>query len=84
LRNFDFRFEVYIFKPYRAIFENAKKKAYFGEILKEQSFIESISFVYHTPFGNASLSLNNYDKLDKKLYILFNFGYILFNRKGLF
>ena len=82
--NFDFRAELYIFKAYRPILENSEKSAIRGEILSNEYFMESFSLIYYTPLGPASLSFNYYEKKDRRAYFLFNFGYILFNRKAIF
>ncbi len=46
-------------------------------------YIGDLSFIYHTRFGTASLSLTKYDfKSWNNLYLTFNFGYALFAPKG--
>jgi NTE family protein len=39
--------------------------------------------VYHTGIGPLSLSLSYYEKPNTNLYLTLNFGYILFNKRGL-
>lgn len=76
------RNELYAFLPYRKILKNgADNTAYYGERLREINFMASTAIVAHTLFGPVSLSLNYYDKEDRKFYLLFNFGYILFNQR---
>ena len=47
-------------------------------------YMLSSSLVYQTPIGPASLTLSRFDMNPKKWFLVFNFGYTLFNKKGLF
>jgi NTE family protein len=38
--------------------------------------------VYHTALGPVSLTLNYFEKPNTKFYVVFNFGYVLFNKRG--
>lgn len=80
--NFHFRAEVYAMMPYRKIISGVNKQAEYANELSNINYMASTSLVYHTLFGPASLSLNYYDKKDKKFYFVFNFGYLLFNKRG--
>ncbi|MCD8186345.1 MAG: outer membrane protein assembly factor, partial [Rikenellaceae bacterium] len=42
------------------------------------------SLVYQTPIGPASLTLTNFDEASRKWFIVFNLGFTLFNKRGLF
>jgi NTE family protein len=68
--------------PYRKIISGVNKQAEYANELSNINYMASTSLVYHTLFGPASLSLNYYDKKDKKFYFVFNFGYLLFNKRG--
>lgn len=46
--------------------------------------IVSSSLVYQTPIGPASLTLTNFEEDSRQWYIAFNFGFTLFNRRGVF
>jgi len=78
-----FRAEGYLFAPYRKIEEQENFLASYGDVFPRPSYLLSGSLVYHSIVGPLSLSLNYYDKKDKNLYLIFNFGFILFNQKGL-
>ncbi|MDP4184636.1 MAG: patatin-like phospholipase family protein [Bacteroidota bacterium] len=78
------RLEGYYFIPIRKIMQTEDYKAKYSDIpLSDKYFMGSCALVNQTPFGPASISLNYYEKDGSKFYFLFNFGYILFNRKGL-
>ncbi|MCC8088360.1 MAG: patatin-like phospholipase family protein [Rikenellaceae bacterium] len=47
-------------------------------------YIFNSTLVYQTPIGAASLTLTNFDAGKKTWFVVFNFGYTIFNRKGLF
>jgi len=46
--------------------------------------IINTSLVYQTPIGPASLTVTNYEEASRKWFVVFNFGYTLFNNRGLF
>ncbi len=47
-------------------------------------YIFDASFVYQTLVGPVSLSLSQYDANRHNWFLTFNFGYAIFNKKGLF
>ncbi len=79
----EFRIEGYAYQPYEQILRGPFGKAVYSEPFQNRYFIAMTSFIWHTPLGPASLSLNFYDKQKEQFTILFHFGYILFNRKAL-
>ena len=81
-RKFDLRIETYIFQPYQKILPE-NQQADYGKILNARHYLSSIILVYQTLAGPASLSVSYYDKSDSRVYFQFNFGYILFNKKGM-
>jgi NTE family protein len=80
---FHFRIEAYIFQPYEMIGADNLNLPFYYEKFKHRKFIGSGGFVYQTRVGPASLSVNYYDKTGQKFYVMFNFGYIMFNQKAL-
>jgi NTE family protein len=80
-RSLETRLEVYVFQPYKTIKENpVDLTATYGEEFSYRSLMGSVSLVYNTPFGPFSLSYNYYDKTGEKFSLLFNFGYLIFNK----
>jgi NTE family protein len=76
------RNELYMFVPHKPIFMNrADQTAFYGKSFSQYHLMASTAIVAQTLFGPLSVSLNYYDKDDKKFYLIFNFGYILFNPK---
>lgn len=78
-KNVDFRAEAYAFNAFGRILSGANREAVYDFSLK-QFFVGSTSLVYHSPIGPLSLSTNYYDQKDQPWSLIFNFGYILFNR----
>lgn len=78
------RFEGYVFQPYRSILRNdVDYSAYYSAKWPKYIYMGAAGVVYQTTFGPASLYLNYYDKESKNIYITFNFGFILFNSRGI-
>lgn len=80
-RNLDLRAEAYLMQPYQQIEQNFEdRKARYGALLSDRSFIGSGVLVYHSPLGPLSLSLNYYDRTRDSFSFFINFGYLLFNK----
>lgn len=74
---------IYTFIPYKDIVRNPDNTTSFGDPINTFVWSGQASLVWDTPIGPLSLSLNYYDKKDHRLYFLFNFGFLLFNRNGI-
>lgn len=80
-KKIDFRIEGYIFQPYRLIIQDPDNfEAVYGELFSDRSYIASTAFIYHSPFGPISVSLNYYDRTTDSFSFIVNFGYIIFNK----
>ncbi|MDP2423745.1 MAG: patatin-like phospholipase family protein [Bacteroidales bacterium] len=82
-RNLDFRIESFLFTPYREIKQNQHLQAFYGQPLQKAYLIGSAALVLHSPIGPLSLSIDHYGKNDESPTIMFNLGYIVFNRRSL-
>ncbi len=83
-KNIDIRAEGYIFQPWRTLnLEKTNNTTFYGDWFAERSFIGSTSLVFNTPIGSASFSLNYYSNHTRNWSFLFNFGYIIFNKRAL-
>lgn len=80
--DFDIRLEGYVFQPFQEILKGANYKAFYGETFNKRYFIASLNPVYYSPVGPISISLNYIDTREKPLSVMFNIGYLLFNRKA--
>jgi len=72
------------FVPIYEELQNEDKKAYTNEKAFENYYLQGeAALVYQTGAGPVSLTLNYYEKENTSLFFSLNFGYILFNKKGL-
>ena len=80
----DFRLEGYAFLPYSNIIDN-NKMAEFSPNLKatRRNYIVSSILVFNSPLGPVSFTANYMDHRQEKWSFLFNFNFLVFNRKGL-
>jgi NTE family protein len=83
-KNFDFRFENYIFQPYRQIFSDKNYKSFFGEKFKNRYLMSSAVLVYNSKLTPISISLNYFDNPEEKFFFSFNIGYLIFNKRALY
>ena len=83
-KSLDLRTELYYFQPFKRILPDAESLlAYYGGNFDSKAYMASASMVYQTPIGPISLSLNYYDKRKDSFSLMFNIGYILFNKFAL-
>lgn len=78
--------ESYLFVPYRKIRKIQDDEVYVPEYenpFKRYYLMNTTALVYHSRIGPVVLSLNYYNKKDKNFYFVFNFGYIIFNKRGI-
>lgn len=81
--NFDFRLEAYAFKPLQTITQDDTQHAKVEERIPQIYFAGMADFVYHSPVGPISLSLNYYDDKNRQLGVLLHVGFLLFNKTSL-
>ncbi|MBI3510991.1 MAG: patatin-like phospholipase family protein [Bacteroidetes bacterium] len=85
-KNIDLRIEGYVFAPYQEIRENTTAHtAYFTAPLAISSihYIGSSALVWNSPLGPVSFNVNYYSTKAYPWSFMFNFGYIIFNRKAM-
>ncbi|MGM0567186.1 MAG: patatin-like phospholipase family protein [Bacteroidota bacterium] len=82
-KNTDIRLEGYVFAPYRKLRREEFEAAGTGDVFADQYIMATGAFVFHSPIGPVSLSVNYFQQAEDKLSIVFNFGYMLFNRQPL-
>lgn len=79
-----FRVEGYAFLPINEVLETSDHSPIKSDKLFNNYYLQGMtSLVYQTGIGPISLSLNYYEKEGTELYLTLNFGYILFNKRGL-
>ena len=91
LKNWHFRAEGYVFQPYRTI-DNLiiSRDATYGEVLDTRHTLFNGTVVFNSPIGPFSASVNYYYNNpqvtfeDTPVTFLFNYGFIIFNKKALY
>ncbi len=77
------RLEGYGFVPVRGINMIADYKADYGSKTYQTLKLMGLGgLVYHTALGPVSLTVNYFDKESTNLYVVFSFGYVLFNKRA--
>lgn len=77
------RLEAYAFVPIHEAIRTTNNKIIRNENLLSNVYFQGMAaLVYDTGIGPASLAVNYYDKSSTNWYLTFNFGYILFNKRG--
>ncbi len=79
-----FRLEGYGFVPLKEELKNEDNKPYQNDKYFENYYLQGMaSLVYQTSVGPLSFNAIYYEKENTSLYLTLNFGYILFNQRGL-
>ncbi|MCB9198031.1 MAG: patatin-like phospholipase family protein [Flavobacteriales bacterium] len=81
--NVDFRAEGYAFVPFYRIDKNIYNQPFYSNDIYSLSWIGSGNFIYHSPLGPVSASLNYYQGKEQPWSFLVSFGYILHNKRFL-
>jgi NTE family protein len=68
----------YVFQPYERLLSDMSY-----EKLPRYLVMGSVAAVWQSPIGPLSVSLNYYEKNYSNMYFLVNFGYLIFNKKGI-
>ncbi len=79
----DLRVEGYAFQPYRRIVPKDEFFTEYKDEIEFPLFIGSAALVYNSPIGPVSLSFNYYQDQEKPFSLLFNIGYLIFNKRPL-
>jgi NTE family protein len=82
-RNFDVRLEGYLFQPYEELIQSESQQTLKGDPLDSRSWALSGSLIYYLRYMPISLSFNYYDQGADKFSVLFNVGFIIFNKSAL-
>ncbi|MCF6358211.1 MAG: patatin-like phospholipase family protein [Draconibacterium sp.] len=78
------RVEGYGFVPVKQVMKHSDFTPYINAKTIGNYYLQGMAaMVYQTGVGPVSLSVNYYDKENSKFYVTLNFGYILFNKRGL-
>jgi NTE family protein len=68
----------YVFQPYKRLLPDMSY-----EKMPKYMVMGSVAAVWQSPIGPLSVSLNYYERNYSNMYFLVNFGYIIFNKKGI-
>ncbi|MFN2380011.1 MAG: patatin-like phospholipase family protein [Bacteroidales bacterium] len=77
-----FRGGVYLFAPVRRLVEDFSGEVVYSELFPGLNLTAEAAVIYQTRLGPVSAGLNYFSGEPTKLFYFLNFGYILFNRKG--
>lgn len=82
-KNFDIRFEGYLYQPVYSIIKSTNNKADYSSLFLYRHFLGMGALIYHSPIGPLSIGVNYYDKNDNSFSFFFHFGYTIYNKKSL-
>ncbi len=80
----DFRADLFAFLPYEEIVEYEDQVPAFSDLIPNQYFGGAASLILDNAFLPASISVSYYAGTEQPLQILFNLGYLIFNKPSLY
>jgi len=82
-KNFDVRFEAYVFQPVYSITKKADNTAEYSTAFLYRHILGMGALIYHSPIGPLSIGVNYYDKNNNSFSFFFHFGYTIYNKKSI-
>lgn len=82
-KKINFRFDAYIFQPYHEILKNENYTASYSKPFQYRSVFGYMALVYNSPICPVSISMSYYHQKTNPVSIMFNIGYIIFNKRAL-
>ncbi|MDR3286028.1 MAG: patatin-like phospholipase family protein [Prevotellaceae bacterium] len=74
---------IYVFQPYRELRKGTDNEIIYGDKFKNRWFTGYATLIWQSPLGPLSSTLYYYDGYKNKIIFSVNFGYLIFNRKGI-
>jgi NTE family protein len=78
-----FRLEAYLFQPYQEIQRDENLQANYSKVFQFRSILAYAAFVYNSPICPISISISYYQQRSNPFSVMFNIGYIIFNKRAL-
>ncbi len=78
--NLHLRNEVHILFPFGTEAGDQQNSLRFNELFHRNSILYAGGIIYNSPVGPAAITVNYFDKNNRKWFVNFTFGYILFNK----
>jgi NTE family protein len=78
-----FRLEAYLFQPYQEILHNENLQANYSKAFQFRSILGYAAIVYNSPICPISISISYYQQRSNPISVMFNIGYIIFNKRAL-
>lgn len=82
-KNFDVRFEGYIFQPVYSIIKKPDNTVEYSTAFLYRHILGMGALIYHSPIGPLSIGVNYYDKNENSFSFFFHFGYTIYNKKSI-
>lgn len=84
INSVDLQLESFGFLPYQQIKESDDQTAYLGKTFAENYFGGAATLVYSNSVLPVSLSFTYYGGTEEPFQVLFNLGYLIFNKRSLY
>jgi len=82
-KNLDLRVDAYFYQPFIVLLKNDLGLPTYSKPFKGETYIGSLSAIYHSPVGPIRASLNYFPKQTIPLNFQISYGYVLFNERAI-
>jgi NTE family protein len=78
-----FRVEAYLFQPYQEILRDENMQGHYSKPFQFRSILGYAALVYNSPICPISISVSYYQQRNNPFSVMFNIGYIIFNKRAI-
>lgn len=82
-KNVDIRLDSYLYQPLKKLVEYDNGEFGYSKIFKGQTFLHSLSGIYHSPIGPLRATLNYFPKQENKFWFQLSYGFLIFNERAI-
>ena len=79
----DLRLDSYLYQPFKQLTKYDNGEFGYSKIFKGETFLHSLSLIYHSPIGPLRATVNYFPKQLSPLSLQLSYGFILFNERAI-
>ncbi len=83
LKNIDIRLDSYYYQPFKELVVFDDGSFGYSSLFKGETFLHSLSAIYHSPIGPLRTSFNFFPKQSNPISFQISYGFLLFNERAI-
>jgi NTE family protein len=82
-KNLDIRFDSYYYQPFKQLVIFDDGTFGYSKIFKGETWLYSLSSIYHSPIGPIRATFNYFPKQEQKIWFQLSYGFLIFNERAI-